>query len=813
MTEAQGLRLRWPAPAADWTEAIPIGNGRLGAMVFGGARQARWQINDATVWSGTPSGPAVELAKLVAGGAGPARLEEVRSAISRRDYRTAEALLMSFEGPYSQEFLPFAQLDMLIGASDGSSAESYAGRELDLADAVVDEHFTVGTATLHRRSWASHPAGALCVQITSEGPVDVDLSLSTPLRLIHQEGGPDGLNLQVAIPADGAPLHEVEADAFRYSDSDVDGFDPFAAAALSVESDGVAHCADGRLQIGGARRILVTFASSTNAAHWWQGETTGLGCGSRAARLAEATHRSASAVRLGAQNLLAEHLEDVRPLLGSTTVQIGRHSRLVDVARDFFGTDDGLKATVLVQYGRYLLAAASRPGGPPANLQGIWNDQLRPAWSSNYTININTQMNYWGAETSGLGDCHVPLFDLLDRLAANGTAVARELYGARGWVAHHNSDLWGWSLPVGNGHGNPSWAIWMLGGTWLSDHLWQHYEFSLDRRFLRERAWPVLSGAALFALDWLIDDGDGGWLRTSPSTSPENLFVGPGNHPESLDESSFGDIALIRKLFNTIVSAAAALGEESDFVDQIRQALGRLRPPAVTSGGWLQEWSQDYTEVHPQHRHMSQMLALYPLGLIDPETTPELAAASAELLDRRGPGAMGWSWAWKIALRARLGQGDAALSLLQEASEPFTRDHHRFAAVDGSEWGGLLPNLLSTHAPFQIDGNYGVVGAVIEMMLQSAPGTVRLLPALPRAWTEGRLSGVRARGGLKIALEWDNGELVRAALSRGAGEGDEPVRVVFSGREMLVSVPTGAVVELFPENFRTGQLAVQSGAS
>ncbi|WP_410169503.1 glycosyl hydrolase family 95 catalytic domain-containing protein, partial [Actinacidiphila rubida] len=447
--------------------------------------------------------------------------------------------------------------------------------------------------------------------------------------------------------------------------------------------------------------------------------------------------------------------------------------------------------------------------GPPANLQGIWNADLRPAWSSNYTVNINTQMNYWGAEAAGLPACHEPLFDLLDRVAAQGTGVAGQLYGARGWVAHHNTDMWGWALPVGMGHGNPSWAIWMMGGAWLSQHLWDHYDFTRDTAFLRDRAWPLLHGCAAFLLDWLTDDaaaagdgadraagGDGapagGWLGTLPSTSPENLFLSEQGTPESLTHSSAMDIALIRAVFERTLRAAGLLGVQDPLCDEIRAALPRLPPPPVSPAGLLQEWAEDLPEQDPAHRHLSPLIALHPLGQIDPDTTPATALAARRLLDRRGPGAMGWSWAWKIAMRAWLRDAASARGLLLEAARPLEGDAGADAPVDGSQWGGLLPNLFSTHPPFQIDGTYGFMAAITEMVLQSHAGAVHLLPALPAEWAEGAATGLRCRGGLAADLTWRGGALTAVTLRRIAGDPAEPVRVRHGDRVTEVTVVPGA---------------------
>lgn len=791
------LRLSWDAPAERWEEAAPLGNGRIGAMAFGGAT-GRYALNDATVWSGTPDGPAAALRDVLAAGAGPQRLAEIRAALDAGDVRTAEALLMTFEGPYSQEFLPLGDLTVTIA---GAVATTPA-RVLDLDEAVLTETLQIPGGTVRRRSWVSAPARALIVELTADVEFTASVSLSTPLR-----GTPNGLGLDVEIPVDGAPLHETSVEPpLRYAGADPD-FDAFATVAVALDTDGFVDAAPARAAVHGARRLLIALSTSSRAEFWWADADGEWRTASREAIRDRAMQRADAAAHRAPSALLAEHLADRRRGARARFAIGGRREGTWNIDRDILhGDDAGLKATIAAEFGAYLLASSSRAGGPAANLQGIWNDQLRPAWSSNYTININTQMNYWAAPVLGLDAASEPLLALVERLARTGADVARELYGARGWVAHHNSDVWGWSLPVGGGHGAPSWAIWMMGGVWLTHNLWDAYAFGGDVDLLRSRIWPVMRGAVEFCLDWLVPGPDG-TLRTTPSTSAENSFIGPDGGTTAIGLTAASDIFLIRGLFERALTAISALGVDDPLTAEIDRALAALAPVGVRSDGRLSEWSAEVVEVEPLHRHLSPLVGMYPLDTLTPDRDPDLFDAGVRLLDARGSGAMGWSWAWKIALRARTGDGDAAAELLDEALAPFEGDATRHGPVDGSEWGGLLPNLFSTHPPFQIDGNLGFPAGIAEMLVQSHGGVVRLLPALPSSWTDGEVQGIGARTGLVVDLAWRDGALASATV-RSIRGGERDVAVMYEGRRVALRVPEGGSVEVPLDESARAALAI-----
>ncbi len=719
-------RLRYDAPATRWTEALPVGNGRLGAMVFGGTGDERLQVNEATLWGGGPHDYANPEAA--------SHLDELRRLIFAGEVERAEALSAKVMGR-PKLLMPYQPLcDLRLRLPGHGEAREYR-RGLRLTDAIAETAYRVGPVRFRREVFASYPDQVLVARLTADRPgqltFSVGLDSPQPGARVENEGE-DTLKLSGRIePRTNPP-------AAWIGSWDRPGT-RFAALLEVIAEGGSARGAHGRLEVAGADAVTILLSAATSFRSYRDI------AGDAAAVAREHLERAA---RQTYDQLRQRHLGDFQRLFSRVALRLGasESQEPTDRRLERFAEDqDPDLLGLYFAFGRYLLISSSRPGGQPANLQGIWNQDLVPAWGSKWTTNINLEMNYWQADAGDLWETEEPLWSLVRDLRETGAETARVHYRSRGWVLHHNTDLWRATTPV-----DGPWGVWPMGAVWLANQMWDHYAFCGDREFLEREAYPAMKGAAEFVLGTLVEAPEGspvaGRLVTNPSTSPENRYLLDGQ-AYHLTYAATMDIELVRELFVSCRRAAALLGTDEAFRSELARAEQRLPPLAIGGRGQLQEWVEDYAEAEPDHRHVSHLYALYPGHGIDLRATPALAAAARRTLELRGDGGTGWSKVWKAALWARLGEGERAYANLKLLITEST-----------------LPNLFDLCPPFQIDGNLGGPAAITEMLVQSTAGEIRVLPALPRRWASGSLTGARARGGARLDLSWAGGRLVELRL-------------------------------------------------
>lgn len=751
-----GMRLWYDRPAEFFEEAIVIGNGRLGAVIYGDPVTDRLSLNDITLWTGEPEGEPYNPEAYKA-------IPEVREALDKGDYRAADSLQRKIQGHFSENYQPLGTLTITHNRHKESKITDYH-RELSLRSALASTEYSSDGEAVTTEYIASSPDSVIAIRITSSRPEGLDFTLRFDSMLPHEVSSEGN-----RITATGHTAYE--SFPSYYQTPTHHKYDPqrgtrfMTVVATDAPESTVTANTDGSLTVKGGLDATIYVTNATSFAGFDKNPATeGLPYRAMAESVISKAEKSKFA------DIQKRHEADYHRLFNRVSLKLGNGGPSLDklptdkrlkLYTTSGHADPGLEE-LYFQFGRYLLISSSRTPGVPANLQGLWCEDLLPPWSSNYTVNINLEENYWPACVTNLPELQLPLLDFISNLSENGRQTARAFYGVdRGWCLGHNSDIWAMTNPVGLNSGDPSWANWNMGGTWLANHIWEQYTFQPDTALLR-KYYPVMKGAAEFCIDWLTEDKNG-HLITSPGTSPENKFISPDGYHTATSAGSTSDLAMTRECLMNTRDAALVLGADPHLVAEIDGILPKIAPYRIGYKGNLCEWPEDFEDAEPTHRHQSHLFGVYPGHHITPKTTPKLAKAACRTLELKGDETTGWSTGWRVNLYARLLEPERAYSTYRRLLRYVSPD--KYQGEDASRGGGTYPNLLDAHSPFQIDGNFGGTAGVAEMLIQSTPEEITLLPSLPEAWAkEGYAKGLLARGGWTVSFQWKDGLITDCTL-------------------------------------------------
>ena len=755
VTFAGNMKLHYDRPAEYFEEALVIGNGTMGATLYGGVKKDKISFNDITLWTGEPESENSSPDAFNV-------IPEIRALLDNEDYEGADKAQYKVQGHYSENYQPLGTLT--IEYLDDTAGISDYHRWLDIGNATARTQYLKDGKLFTSDYFASAPDSVIVIRLKSENKEGIHALLSFDSPLPHSSQVADNeISVEGYAAYHSFPVYYKAEDKHRYDPERGIHFKTLVRV-LSVDGSVKNRYSDSRIEIDGSTEVLILIANVTSF-NGFDKDPVKEGRNYRShveKRMKCTIGKTYDALREAHIRDYKYYFDRVKLDLGNTDDDI---AALPTDKQLLFYTDCKQQNPDLeelyFQFGRYLLISSSRTPGVPANLQGLWNESVLPPWSSNYTVNINLEENYWASGTTNLIEMQYPLIEFIANLSKTGRKTAKDYYGVeRGWCLGHNSDIWAMTCPVGLNEGDPSWACWTMGGTWLSTHIWEHYLFTLDKGFLC-KFYPVLKGAAEFCMDWLVEKD--GKLVTSPGTSPENKYITPDGYVGATSYGNTSDLAMIRECLIDAAEASKVLGVDKSFRKRIKKTLSRLYPYQVGKDGNLQEWYYDWQDQDPYHRHQSHLFGLYPGHHLSVEETPELAAACARTLQIKGDETTGWSTGWRVNLLARLRDGEKAYHMYRRLLRYVSPDNYK--GEDARRGGGTYPNLLDAHSPFQIDGNFGGCSGVIEMLMQSSTNKIVLLPALPESWADGSVQGICARGGFVVNMEWKNREVVSLIVS------------------------------------------------